>query len=168
MPCRGIVLGNVLWSVVNGTGSGTINSSGLFTAATNGTVTVWGHNEVNVDAWDYYDLTLSNQVQAGYAVVSTTPISSITKTTANSGGTVSSDGGSTVTDKGICYSTSFNPTTSDAHVHGGTGLGSFTSSITGLTENITYHVRAFATNSTGTSYGTDISFTTRSYMIIVW
>jgi len=92
--------------------------------------------------------------------VTTTAISSITATTASSGGNVTSDGGASITAKGVCWSTAANPTTSDSHTSDGTGTGSFTSSITGLGPGTTYHVRAYATNSVGTGYGSDVSFKT--------
>ena len=90
--------------------------------------------------------------------VATTAASGITSTTASSGGNVTSDGGASVTARGVCYATTANPTspcTSD-----GTGTGVFTSSLSGLTSNTLYHIRAFATNSAGTSYGSDLTFTT--------
>jgi len=74
---------------------------------------------------------------------------------------VSSDGGAAVTVRGVCWSTSVNPTTSNSKTTNGSGTGSFTSSITGLSQGTTYHVRAYATNSVGTSYGSDRSFTTQ-------
>jgi len=92
--------------------------------------------------------------------VSTAAISNITQTTATSGGNVTSDGGAAVTVRGVCWSTSQNPTTSNSHTTDGSGIGAFTSSLTGLTANTTYYVRAYATNSAGTSYGNEKSFTT--------
>ena len=92
--------------------------------------------------------------------VTTTAISNIDKNTATGGGNVTADGGATVTARGICWSTSQNPTISGNHTTDGTGTGSFTSSITGLTANTTYYVRAYATNSAGTAYGEEVSFTT--------
>ncbi len=92
--------------------------------------------------------------------VTTAQMQNITQTTATCGGNVSSDGGATVTARGVCWSTSQNPTVSDSHTTDGSGIGSFTSNITGLTENTTYYVRAYATNSKGTSYGEQKSFTT--------
>jgi len=92
--------------------------------------------------------------------VTTTAISLITATTASGGGNVTSDGGASVTAKGVCWSTAANPTTSDSHTSDGTGIGSFISSITGLGPGTTYHVRAYATNSEGTGYGSDVSFKT--------
>ncbi len=94
------------------------------------------------------------------ATVTTTDPSSVTSTSASSGGNVTADGGATVTAKGVCWSTSVNPTISNSKTSDGTGTGSFTSSITGLTAGTTYHVRAYATNSAGTGYGGDISFIT--------
>jgi hypothetical protein len=92
--------------------------------------------------------------------VTTVAISNIDKTTATGGGNVTADGGATVTARGICWSTSQNPTISGSHTTDGTGTGSFTSSMTGLTANTTYYVRAYATNSAGTAYGEQVSFTT--------
>ena len=92
--------------------------------------------------------------------VSTAAISNITQTTATSGGNVSSDGGASVTAYGVCYNTSSYPSLASAHTTDGTGTGSYTSSLTGLSANTTYHVRAYATNSQGTSYGSDVQFNT--------
>jgi hypothetical protein len=92
--------------------------------------------------------------------VLTSSVTSITQTTATCGGNVTFPGSASVTARGVCWSTSANPTTSNSKTTDGSGIGSFTSSITGLTAGTTYHVRAYATNSTGTVYGSDISFTT--------
>ena len=92
--------------------------------------------------------------------VTTNAVSNISYTTATSGGNVTNDGGTPVTARGVCWSTSQNPTISDSHTTNGSGTGSFISNITGLTQNTTYYVRAYATNSTGTGYGNQVSFTT--------
>lgn len=92
--------------------------------------------------------------------VSTTTVSSITGISAVSGGNVTSDGRATVTARGVCWSTSHNPTTNDRHTTDGTGTGVFTSNLTELSPNTTYYVRAYATNLVATSYGEEISFTT--------
>lgn len=92
-------------------------------------------------------------------IVTTNDVSSITQTGASCGGNVTSDGGFSVTARGVCWSTSQNPTTSDSKTTDGTGTGSFTSSITGLTHNTTYYVRAYATNEKGTAYGSQKSIT---------
>lgn len=92
--------------------------------------------------------------------VTTTSASSVTSTTATTGGNVTADGGANVTVRGVCYGTSQNPTVSGSHTTDGTGTGAFTSNLTGLTPGTTYYVRAYATNSAGTSYGSQITFTT--------
>jgi uncharacterized repeat protein (TIGR01451 family) len=91
--------------------------------------------------------------------VTTAAVSSITSSTADSGGEVTADGGSPVTARGVCWSTTANPTTADSTTADGTGSGAFTSKLTGLSPGITYHVRAYATNSVGTAYGSDLAFT---------
>jgi hypothetical protein len=81
-------------------------------------------------------------------------------TTASSGGTISTNGGSAVTARGVCWSTTSGPTINDSKTSDGTGIGDFTSSLTGLTGGLTYYLRAYATNNYGTAYGTENSFTT--------
>jgi hypothetical protein len=95
----------------------------------------------------------------GQAEVATSAITGITATTATGGGNVTADGGSTAT-RGICWSTSANPTIANALTTNGTGTGTFTSAITGLAPGTLYHVRAYVTNTSGTAYGSDLSFTT--------
>ena len=92
--------------------------------------------------------------------VSTMGVTAITATTAVTGGNITDDGGSAVTARGVCWSTSHNPTISDNHTDDGEGMGSFTSSLTGLTAGTTYFVRAYATNGNGTKYGEEVSFST--------
>ncbi len=98
----------------------------------------------------------------GKPIVTTSSVTNVMATTATCGGEVTEDYGFSVTARGVCWSTSPNPTVSDSHTTDGSGIGSFTSSITGLTDNTTYYVRAYATNSKGTSYGEQKSFTTLS------
>ncbi len=92
--------------------------------------------------------------------LSTTAVSEIDTTTATSGGTITSDGGASVTARGVCWSPILNPVVGSNCTSDGTGTGTFTSSITGLTPSTTYHVRAYATNSVGTGYGNDLIFRT--------
>lgn len=96
--------------------------------------------------------------------VSTTPVTNITSTSANSGGNVSNDGGEEVTARGICWSTALAPTISDNKTTDNSGMGTFTSQLTTLTAGITYHVRAYATNSLGTSYGNDVEFIANDFL----
>lgn len=92
--------------------------------------------------------------------ITTTVISSITSSSATGGGSITGDGGSVVTSRGVCWSLNHNPNTSDNKTSDGGGIGSFTSTLAGLTENTTYYVRSYATNAIGTSYGNEISFVT--------
>jgi hypothetical protein len=93
-------------------------------------------------------------------VVETDSVTGITSTSAISGGNVFSDGGATVTSRGICWDTLPNPTIEDSITIDGDGTGSFISNITGLKLNTKYYVRAYATNSVGTAYGEEFSFKT--------
>lgn len=91
----------------------------------------------------------------------TTAVTAINTTVAVSGGNITSDGGATVTAKGVVWGTSQNPTIAlSTKTTDGSGVGSFISNISNLTSNTTYYVRAYATNSLGTSYGNEINFTT--------
>ena len=98
--------------------------------------------------------------------VATTAVTNITQTTATSGGNVTSDGGATVTARGVCWSTSSNPTTANSYTTDGSGTGTFVSSLTGLTANTLYYVRSYATNSAGTAYGNQVTFTTLANPVI--
>jgi len=100
--------------------------------------------------------------------VTTTAVTAITQTSATSGGNVTSDGGDTVTARGVCWSTTDNPTTSNSKTINGTGTGAFQSTITGLNLGAAYHVRAYATNSAGTGYGADLPFATQPFEGIVY
>lgn len=92
--------------------------------------------------------------------ISTNPISSVTPTTAVSGGSITSDGGGEITARGICWNTSGNPSIADLKTTNGAGTGSFTSNLTGLTDGTIYYIRAYAINGAGISYGEEISFIT--------
>jgi uncharacterized protein YukE len=92
--------------------------------------------------------------------VVSSPISQITETSAVAGGEVISDGGAEVTSRGVCWSIDSNPTIENDKTIDGEGVGSFQSNLSDLSQNTTYYVRAYATNSEGTSYGEEISFTT--------
>jgi len=111
----------------------------------------------------YLQLTTSNIPAwsgATFAIITTTIVTYITNTAATSGGNVTSDGGGSVTARGICWSTTQNPTTASSKTINGTGTGTFSSTLTGLTPTTLYYVRAYATNSVGTTYGNEVSFTT--------
>ncbi|MCX6269277.1 MAG: fibrobacter succinogenes major paralogous domain-containing protein [Bacteroidetes bacterium] len=90
--------------------------------------------------------------------ISTGTVSNIVQGTALSGGQVIYDGGTTVSARGVCWDTIAGPTTACSHTHDGTGSGTFQSVITGLAQNKTYYIRAYATNNRGDAYGTEGSF----------
>ncbi len=118
--------------------------------------------EPGVYRWQVIDGTILSTP----TVTATASATSITATSAVSGGTVASTGGSTVTAMGLAYGTSANPTTADgtAAADQAPGAGSFTATLSGLAPGTTYHVRAYATNALGTSYGPQQSFTTSTTM----
>ena len=142
---------------VDGSGTGTFVSTitGLHSSttyyvrayATNANGTVYGEQRT---------VTTSS----GLPTVVTASATAVTATTAVCGGNVTADGGYTVIQRGVCYSTTPSPTTASPHTTDGSGTGSFVSNLTNLTPNTTYHYRAYATNATGTVYGEERSFVT--------
>jgi uncharacterized protein (TIGR02145 family) len=147
---------NSMVSGGGGIGNFTSNISGL-TASTTYYVRAFATNLVgttygNEVVFATSDATLPN--------LTTTVATSITGTSAVSGGNVTNDGGAPVTSRGLCYDTSTNPTTNNNVVSSGSGLGNFVANMSGLATNTTYYVRAFATNSAGTAYGNEIVFST--------
>lgn len=144
----------------DGTGTGVFTSSltGL-SANTAYHIRAYATNSVGTAYGN--DVTFSTLAIPTLAILAATTVASaITGTTAQSGGSVTSDGNATVTARGVCWATTANPTIANSKTTDGTGTGVFTSSLTGLTGNTTYHIRAYAINSVGTAYGTDITFTT--------
>ena len=93
-------------------------------------------------------------------VLTTTSVTNITATTSTSGGAITSDGGSAITSRGVVWGTSPNPTLTNSKTINGIGIGNFTSTLSNLTMGSTYYIRAYATNSNGTAYGNQLSFTT--------
>ena len=92
--------------------------------------------------------------------VITGEVSNITPTSAQGSGDVTGDGGSAVTEKGICWSIYPNPTINDNHISNGSGTGNYSATMSYLKPYKTYHVRAYAINSVGIAYGEDVSFVT--------
>jgi uncharacterized protein (TIGR02145 family) len=160
---RGLVYGtstgSATFSVTSGTGTGTysISLTGLLPATTY-YVRSFATNSVGT----VYGTETSFTTIAIAPTLTTTAATSVTKYAANTGGTIISNGGSTITASGICWSTTATPTISDSKTTDGTTSGTFTSSLTSLTAGTTYYVRAYATNAIGTSYGVLESFTTLS------
>jgi hypothetical protein len=94
--------------------------------------------------------------------VTTNSVTELSVSAVECGGNVIADGGLTVSERGVCWNIAANPTIADSKTSDGTGIGVFTSSISGLSAGNTYHFRAYATNSLGTAYGADVPFTTNS------
>lgn len=95
-------------------------------------------------------------------LLTTNAITSITSTTAISGGNITDSGTTNIIARGVCWSTSPNPTTANNITNDGVGVGSYSSAITGLTSGTTYYVRAYAINTNGISYGQQVSFVATS------
>ena len=132
-------------AVVNGLDYDTTYYFRTFASSTNGTI----YGNVKFFTTDIAPPTLS-----------TNSISQITSSSATSGGEITEDGGSAISARGVCWSTETSPTIAGDHTDNGTGSGSFTSNITNLLPATEYYVRAYATNSAGTSYGNEQNFTT--------
>lgn len=169
---RGICWSNITTSptitnskTIDGNGVGTFTSF-LTTLTPNTTyyVRAYATNSVGTAYGNVLSFTtVAGTVPSG---ISTTTLSSITQTTASSGGSVSNDGGASITSRGVCWSnTTASPTITNTKTTDGTGIGTFSSSLTGLLPGTTYYVRSYATNSIGTVYGTVRSFTTTSATI---
>jgi PKD repeat protein len=142
-------------SVTNNSGTGTFNIFASVCLRNNATTPKVEIDEIRVGP-TWADVTpLGVQI-----IVTTSAVTSITSTTATGGGNVVSDGGSPITARGICWSTSANPTITGNHTTEPGTTGVFTSNMTGLLPSTTYHVRAYATNAIGTGYGDDVAFST--------
>ncbi len=146
-------------SLGTGTGAFTSSIAGL-TANTTYYVRAYATNSAGTN----YGNEFSFKTLANAPTITTNAASVVTTSSISIGGNVTSDGGATITAKGVCWGISTGPLitgnkTSEAV---GTGTGAFTSNITGLVTNTTYYIRAYATNSTGTSYGNEIIATTLS------
>jgi hypothetical protein len=112
------------------------------------------------------ELSFTTETAHTIPTVITTTVTSITSSSAVSGGNVTNTGGDAVTSRGVCWSTTQNPTLSNSHTIDGSGSGSFTSNLTGLSPSTTYYIRAYATNISGTAYGQQLSFTTSATVVV--
>jgi len=143
----------------NGTGSGsftvTLNNLSANTTyyikayAINSTGTSYG-NEVSI------------KTAAGLATVTTAAITNLQPLSAVSGGNITNDGGASITERGVVYATSANPTLTNYKIVAGTGTGIFTATLSPLASQQTYYARAYATNSNGTAYGNQVQFNAAS------
>jgi hypothetical protein len=148
----------------DGTGGGTYTS--LLTGLTPGTtyyVRAYATNSIGTG----YGSSLSFTTTGGGQIptLTTTALTNVTASTANSGGTITYDGGTQITVRGVCWSSGTSPTIADYKTNDGIGTGTFTSAITNLSPSSTYYVRAYATNSAGTGYGSTLTINTTAVAI---
>ncbi|MBO4574428.1 MAG: hypothetical protein J5708_03820 [Bacteroidales bacterium] len=158
---------------------GYVSTMSAMTVANKATATIDGKTfvvrfqDLEANTTYYYQFEYSNGVDEiftevksfttndyGLPTVTTNDVTNITAESATCGGNVTDDGGLTITACGVCWSTSQNPTINDSHSTDGTGTGTFTSSLSNLNSMTTYYIRAYATNSKGTSYGEQKAFKT--------
>ena len=150
--------------VAIGTGTGSFISN--VTGMTSGTTYYVRAYAINSQGTSYGNQeSFTTTLIVTLATVTTSAASAIATTLATLGGNVTADGNASVTERGVVYATAQNPTTANSKVAIGTGTGSFTSNVTGLTSGTTYYVRAYAINSQGTAYGNQISFATQSIFV---
>jgi uncharacterized protein (TIGR02145 family) len=131
------------------------------TATAQTTMNIYQNNgtvlQIPLSSIDSITYTVNNP--GNLATLSTLPVGNITATSAVSGGNITNGGGTPVTQRGVCWSTAPNPTTANNTTSDGSGLGSYTSTLTGLVAGATYYVRAYAINSAGAAYGNQVQFT---------
>ena len=142
---------------INGTGEGQYASalSGLLPNHTY-FVRAYASTAITTSYGDEQTVTTKN----GLPIINTTPLTEIDGYSALGGGEITDDGGLDVIGRGICWGTEQTPTVTDNRTIDGAGPGIFSSSISDLSLNSTYYVRAYVSNSIGTFYGNEISFTT--------
>ena len=141
-------------------GSGNTPFSGSMTNLLMGTTYYVRTYATNVNGTAYSSIQKTFSTTDGLPTVSTNTVTNVAAASAVCGGSISSDGGYSVSDKGLVWSTSQQPTMSDNHLSKGNGNAPFTGTMTNLSFSTTYYVRAYATNANGTVYGEQRTFTT--------
>lgn len=125
-------------------------------------VRAYAKNKIGISYGEEKSFTTTSAIKP---TVTTSSATNISYTSATVGGNITSDGGATVTERGICYSKSSSPTLSDSKFVSGSGIGTYTTNLTGLLDGTTYYVRAYAINKKGVAYGEQKSFTTKAYSL---
>ncbi|MFM2250777.1 MAG: hypothetical protein RLZZ358_1704, partial [Bacteroidota bacterium] len=173
ITARGVVWGTATNPTIslstktsNGTGSGAFQSAITGLAAnTKYYVRAYATNTTGTGYGNEFSFTTT--VDATLPSITTVTVTEITASGAKSGGSITADGNSPITARGVVWATTTGPTIALAtKTSNGSGSGAFQSAITGLAANTKYYVRAYATNSTGTGYGNEFSFTTTAQAIV--
>lgn len=171
VTARGIAYGTAHNPVISGTKTSDGTGTGAFTSALTslkGNTTYYVRAYATNAAGTGYGPEVNFTTLVDMPVVTTTAVTAVTKTSAVSGGAVTYDGGGTITARGLAWGMSANPTIAGTVIlDPATGTGTFVSNLTALTKYTGYHVRAYATNSAGTAYGADVTFTTLAD-ILTW
>jgi len=150
------------FKTINGSGAGSFNANlNALAASTLYYVRAYATNSAGTSYGNEVSFTTAN----GSAVLSTTAVTAITVNSATSGGNITNNGGAAITVRGVCWNTLPYPTIANSKTTNGPGNGVFVSELTSLTPNTVYFVRAYATNSLGTSYGQQLNFTTQNGII---
>ncbi len=149
----------------NGTGSFIITLSSL----SEGTTYYVRAYAINAEGTSYGNLISFTTKEVTTPTITTVEANNVTIEAATIGGNVTEDNGASVTERGVCWATTENPTISDNKIESGTGIGRFTVtlSFSSFLEGTTYYVRAYAINAKGTSYGNAISFTMKNTVVFV-
>ena len=164
VTARGICWGTTTEPTINDSHTSDGNGTGDFSSSINGLsenttyyVRAYATNEKGTS---YGETESFTTMGISLPTIITSEVTDVKYTSAVCGGNVTSDGGTEVTERGICWSTNAEPTINDDHTTAGNGTGTFSSNINDLSENTTYYVRAYATNEKGTNYGEVKSFKT--------
>ena len=117
-------------------------------------------NDIFGIVYGNYNQTFTTLANPVLATVTTSQVTNVTQNSATCAGDVTDDGGSPVTERGICWNTTGNPTINGSHKASGSGVGEFSVELINLYGSTTYHIRAYAKNGVGVSYGEEVIFTT--------
>jgi len=162
---RGVAVSTSATPTTGDTTFTSAGTTGTFTASMTGltgsTLYYVRAYAINAEGTSYgSEVTFTTAAAPTAPTVTTQAVTDVATTTATGNGNVTADGGETVTERGVCWSTTTAPTTADSTATSAGTTGAFTAAITGLSGSTLYYVRAYAINSEGTSYGSEVTFTT--------